>query len=400
MKIYEIGTGYTPIPARMGAATEIVVEELTKAFLKMGLPAQIIDIASQNRGEHRLPIREVRVPACFSGTDVKLGLMHKGKRVIYSLCLTKALHKLLKEEQETVVLHFHNQYNLFFFLKLTSKKLRRRAILAYTNHSGIWRQDWSRIESTIRKRYFQEAECMRSADVVFVLNSETKANAVTYTGAPEDRLVLIGNGVNTDIYHPLPPEEKQAAREKWGFRNGPVILQVGSVNENKGQLRTAQYLLPLLKKYPDLVFAYAGGIVEETYYRQILQLARDNGLEKQIRYLGMVSPGRALNELYNCAAATILPSRLEAFGLVAVESMACGVPVLVDRNGMVQFDGGIIPYEESTVADAVEKILFGNGCDMAQVSGRARQFVTRCYSWDSIAADYLSEFSNRMRENG
>ena len=33
MKIYEIGTGYTSIPAKMGAATEIVVEELTKSFI-------------------------------------------------------------------------------------------------------------------------------------------------------------------------------------------------------------------------------------------------------------------------------------------------------------------------------------------------------------------------------
>ena len=38
MKIYEIGTGYTPIPARISAATEIVVEELTKAFLKQNIP--------------------------------------------------------------------------------------------------------------------------------------------------------------------------------------------------------------------------------------------------------------------------------------------------------------------------------------------------------------------------
>ena len=45
----------------------------------------------------------------------------------------KKLKKILKENNEKVVLHFHNQYNMFFFLKLTSKKLREKATLAYTN---------------------------------------------------------------------------------------------------------------------------------------------------------------------------------------------------------------------------------------------------------------------------
>ena len=44
MKLYEIGTGYTPIPAQMGAATEIVVEGLTRAFQKLNVPVEIIDI--------------------------------------------------------------------------------------------------------------------------------------------------------------------------------------------------------------------------------------------------------------------------------------------------------------------------------------------------------------------
>ena len=46
MKIYEIGTGYTPIPAQMGAATEIVVEELTRSLRNNGEDAEIIQESS------------------------------------------------------------------------------------------------------------------------------------------------------------------------------------------------------------------------------------------------------------------------------------------------------------------------------------------------------------------
>lgn len=396
MKIYEIGTGYTPIPAKIGAATEIVVEELTRAFLKQGKQVQIIDIAAEDRAETDLPILEVPVPGCFRGTDIKLGLMHKLKRVVYSVCLAGTLKKILKKEQERVVLHFHNQYNLFFFLKLTPRKLRSKALIAYTNHSGIWRQAWPEIENTIRKRYFQEAECMRKADVVFVLNSETKKNAVDHVGADENRIVLIDNGVNTEIYHPLPEAQKLAAKKKWDLEDRRVILQVGSVNENKGQLRTAEYLLPLLRKYPDLVFAYAGGIVDAEYQNRITAFAESHALTRQIRYLGMITPGKELNELYNTAVATILPSRFEAFGLVAVESMAAGVPVFVDKLGMIYFDYGVIPYENNEFCGTAEKVLFADPSAQENHHFQARDFAVRQYAWDNIAGDYMTAFRNGM----
>ena len=118
MKIYEIGTGYTPIPAQMGAATEIVVEELVKAFRRNGADVELLDIQAADRKENDLPIREIPVPDCFTGTDVKLGIMHKLKRVAYSVALAWELRKILKKTVQPVLLHFHNQYNLFFFLRI------------------------------------------------------------------------------------------------------------------------------------------------------------------------------------------------------------------------------------------------------------------------------------------
>ena len=207
MKLYEIGTGYTPIPAQMGAATEIVVEGLTRAFQKLNVPVEIIDIKATGRADTDLPIQEVWVPACFSGTDVKLGLMHKLKRVVYSLCLTAKLRGILKNAEEQTVLHFHNQYNLFFFLKLTPAKLRAKARIAYTVHSYIWPEEWEKIEETVRKRYFQEIYCVQHADDVLVLNDKTAEHFVQRLGVAPERIHKIGNGVDTDAYHVLAQEE-------------------------------------------------------------------------------------------------------------------------------------------------------------------------------------------------
>ena len=154
MKIFEIGTGYTSIPARMGAATEIVVEELTKSFLKMKQDVTIVDIKDKNRLSSNLPIIEVYMPQAFSSTDVKLGIVHKMKRVLYSISLTYKLHSLIRKYSgEKIILHFHNQYNLFFFLKLTPESLKKKVTIGYTVHSYIWFGKWDAIKETIKKRY-------------------------------------------------------------------------------------------------------------------------------------------------------------------------------------------------------------------------------------------------------
>lgn len=391
MKLYEIGTGYTPIPAQMGAATEIVVEGLTRAFMKQNVPVEIIDIKATNRAATDLPIREVWVPGCFTGTDVKLGLMHKLKRVVYSVCLAAKLRGILKNVDEETVLHFHNQYNLFFFLKLTPAKLRQKVLIAYTNHSGIWRLEWKEIEETIKKRYFQEAACMKNADIVFLLNQETKNNVMEHLGVPEERIILIGNGVDTDTYRPV----EQDAKEKFGMEGKKVILQVGSVNENKGQLRAVQHLLPMLQKDKNLIYAYAGGIVDENYYEQVQVFAKKHDLIKQIRYLGMITPGKVLNELYNTAVATILPSGFESFGLVAIESMAAGVPVLIDQDSPMDFGEGCVRYNAAHFEDAVNHLFTE---DTALLRKAARSNAHSHYSWDAVAVNYAEAFQNRMKQ--
>lgn len=395
MKIYEIGTGYTPIPARISAATEIVVEELTGAFEKQNIPVEILDISTRDRAVSSLPIREVSVPAAFSGRDLHLGILHKLKRVTYSVALAGVLQKILRKTEEKVVLHFHNQYNLFFFLKLTPRKLREKCLIAYTNHSGIWRLDWEKIENTIRRRYFQEAECMRRADTVFVLNEQTRENAVNHLGIPEDRLILIGNGVNTRVFYPLTEPEREAEKARWGLQGRTVIIQIGSVYENKGQLRSLAYLLPLLKQQPDLVYAWAGGIVDEDYQKKILAFAAENGVKEQVKYLGMTTPGAPVNGLYNMAQAAICASEYEGFSLAIVEALASGTPVLTRADSPFSLGAGCVPYRQEDQGAAVVQLL-SRKTEYDALCAGARQNVLDHYSWDGIAADYYRIFTDRM----
>ena len=397
MKIYEIGTGYTPIPACMGAATEIVVEELTKSLLSMGKDVEIIDIASDSRADSKLPIREVHVPSVFKKTDVHLGLMHKLKRVAYSVSLAFELKKLLKKAKRKIVLHFHNQYNLFFFLKLNSKKLREKAYIAYTNHSGIWALPWEKSEKILKTRYFQEAECMKRADIVFALNQATIENASANLNIPKDNFYLIANGVNTAIYHPLSEEERAAAKEEFGLAGKRVILQVGSVYENKGQERVLRMLAPHMQKDKYLVYAFAGGIVNEEYFSSIIQLAKEFGLNDQVRYLNTIEPGRQLNKLYNTALTSIVASEYEGCSLVILEALSSGIPVLIDADKSFFVGDGCICYTKENLDSLLCETVF----DLPRnelIKHAARQNAFKNYSWDKIAEKYYSVWRNALNE--
>ena len=189
MKIYEIGTGYTPIPAMVAAATESVVEELTKAFIKENIDCEIIDVSARHRAPHKLPIREVKVPKIFTKSDVSLGMIHKVKRVVYSIALAGYLKKLLNTTKEKLVLHFHNQYNLFFFLKLVPQRLRDKAHIVYTNHNGMWSLPYEEVKNTLKKRYFQEIVAMKGADLIFALNSNMRDSIIENLGIDENKVV-------------------------------------------------------------------------------------------------------------------------------------------------------------------------------------------------------------------
>lgn len=395
MKVFEIGTGYTPIPATMGAATEIVVEELTKSMQKDNVDVSIVDIEAKDRLPNNLPIIEVAVPDRFTGTDVQLGLMHKLKRVIYSVNLAFKLKQIIKQEKEKVILHFHNQYNMFFFLKLTNRNQRKKCFLAYTNHSYIWHGKWEEIEETINKRYFQEVYSMKNADMIYVLNEHTIDTLVNHIGIKKEKIGLIDNGVNTDIYKPLPIDEMEWFRKEKGLKDKKVYLQVGSVCDRKNQLGAIKLLLPLLKKDRNSYFVYAGGIISDEYQEQIIKFSNENEISGQVVYLGELKPGRELNKYYNLADVMVFPSKSEGFSLVIIEAMSAGVPVIINENLQFKLSNECLKFSnQSDFLEVIENNIL-NENRQKELSNIVRDAVVKNYSWDKVAKDYINSWENK-----
>lgn len=392
MKIYEIGTGYTPIPAQVAAATESVVEELTKSYIEMEQLVEIIDISAPKRAKHNLPITEVKVPSFFTKDDVSLGFVHKIKRVVYSVALSFKLKKLLKSEDEKVVVHFHNQYNLFFFLKLVPKRFRAKALIAYTNHNGMWSKNWNDVKDVLHKRYFQEIYAMKNADLVFVLNDETRKNVVEQLGIEEKCVIKISNGVNTDVYCSVSQIDTEETKKRYGVNGKRVILQVGSVYENKGQARAVEILSPILKKRDDVIYAYVGGIVSQEYFESVCRTAEKLGVSDKVLYLGTAVPGTEMNKLYNIADITFFASEYEGFPLVCIESLSAGVPVVICSNLDINLGSGCLITSKEKTVNSIEEKVFSCSDEYQKLCLSARKNAEDNYSWQKIAQKYLTAF--------
>ena len=403
MKIFEIGTGYTSIPAQMGAATEIVVEELSRAFKKMNEDVAIVDIKDANRPQTDLPIVEAYMPGMFSTKAVvTLGIVHKLKRVLYSISLTFKLHKLIKKipVEKKIVLHFHNQYNMFFFEKLTSKKIRKRVSIGYTVHSYIWFGQWEKIKATVKKKYFQEIFCCQHADKVFVLNSIVEKMMIDNLKVPQSRITKIINGVNTSAYNESSAETsiQSAIKEKYHLNGKEIILQVGSVCERKNQFDSIKQLTPLMKQNKNVVFAYAGGIIDAEYQNAICDYSRQEHLKDQIVYLGEVSPGKELNSIYAMSKICVINSKSEAFPLVIAEALSIPRPIFIGANLLDNLElwqkhegEGVIRITDH-FTDDVNRLI--NDSDYYKaMQDKGRNLIVNNYSWDIAAHQYLNTFN-------
>ena len=291
-----------------------------------------------------------------------------------------------------MVLHFHNQYNLYFALKLVPKGLLKKATIAYTVHSYIWGTQWKEIESIVKKKYFQEITCVKKADVVLVLNDITIDHFVNRLGVDREKIHKIINGVNIDRYSPLSEADVIALKNANNIQDKKVIFQVGSVCDRKNQFGSIRMLTKYLREHRDVIYMYAGGIIDSEYQQSIVDYAMENEISGQVRYVGELAPGEQLNGYYNIADCCVFTSSLESFGLVIIEAISSGTPVVLGSNLMFALDGGFSMYH--TGEEFVSMV--DTALNQSKISRDVYGDILDKYSWDSVARDHISLFMSRQ----
>jgi glycosyltransferase-like protein len=180
---------------------------------------------------------------------------------------------------------------------------------------------------------------------------------------------VVGNGVDLARFAPPPPADRDARRAAIGADGRFVFLTVGGIEPRKGSAELVEAVAALARTGPPPLLAVVGGHSFQDYaaYRErVLARAAALGLEfgRDIAMLGTV-PDDDLAGWYHAADGFVLPSRNEGWGLVVLEAMAAGLPVVASD----------IPVFREYLAPERDALLVPAG-DAAALAGAMRRLAT------------------------
>ncbi|MBI4607460.1 MAG: glycosyltransferase [Candidatus Rokubacteria bacterium] len=240
-------------------------------------------------------------------------------------------------------------------------------------------------------RIEEEARIVGGADRIVAANAVERAHLVWYYGAPSDRISVIPCGVDTDLFRALDSDAAKAALALGAERH---LLYVGRLTPIKGleTLLEAMRRLRQEARYRDLRLLVVGGDLDEPdngHAAFLMERVAALGLDAAVSFVG-AQPQERLRLYYVAAAMTIMPSYYESFGMVALEAMACGRPVIASRVGglmLTVVDGvtGLLMPEGDprALADRVARLLDDDGLRW-RLGWQASRLATR-YRWPCVA---------------
>ncbi|MEU8251314.1 D-inositol-3-phosphate glycosyltransferase [Nonomuraea sp. NPDC048916] len=226
-------------------------------------------------------------------------------------------------------------------------------------------------------RVVGEEQVVEIADRLVANTADEARELMELYGAAEERVAVVNPGVNLTLFQPA---SQAAARRRLRLpRDAHVLLFVGRIQPLKAPdvlLRAASRMLiddPSLRDR--LVVACVGGPSGNGLARPsiLTELAAELGISDVVR-LVPPAPQHELADWYRAADVTVVPSHSESFGLVALESQACGTPVAAAAVGGLR----------TAVRDGVSGVLV-DGHDSHEWANVLRRFVASPRWRDSLS---------------
>jgi D-inositol-3-phosphate glycosyltransferase len=246
-------------------------------------------------------------------------------------------------------------------------------------------------EQEPRLRIRHERTIARRATAIVTASDHERMLLERYYGADPARMHTIPCGVDLTTFRPL---DREASRLRLALDpSGPVILWVGRLERLKGVDILVSAAAQLDER--NFTLLVVGGDERAHSLRvELEQQARAEGIAANVRFVGAVAHDE-LPTYYSAADVCVVPSYYESFGLVAVEAMACGTPVVASRvGGLVStvtdgVTGYLIPWRcPEPFAEKLE-VLLNNPQLRANFSREARRSVER-FRWQNIALQVAS----------
>ncbi|MEM2876385.1 MAG: glycosyltransferase family 4 protein, partial [Candidatus Bathyarchaeia archaeon] len=221
------------------------------------------------------------------------------------------------------------------------------------------------------------------ASRVIVTSEAMRREVIEHFKLPEEKVFRIPNGVEVEKFEV--DFDRRSFKLKYAASDERIILFVGRLTPQKGVEHLIRAFPLILQRHPEskLVIVGDGWLSDD-----LRRLANSTGRPSKIYFTGFL-PEDELVRLLLCADVLVIPSVYEPFGIVALEGMAAGVPVVASNvNGLSEViqhgRNGILTYPANpeSIAWGVDQVLSNPGYAKYLVEN-AKSEVSKRYSWDS-----------------
>ncbi|MCC6793215.1 MAG: glycosyltransferase [Thermomicrobiales bacterium] len=251
------------------------------------------------------------------------------------------------------------------------------------------------------ERAYYERKIIELADSIIAANPDERADMIWRQHAPAGKICTIPPGVDTALFRQMDRTHARAVLDLPQDRS--IVLFVGRIDPIKGidvLLQSARTITESMTTPPLILFV--GGSLDGDGHpvgplAEVQAQAEALGVADICRFMGS-RPQDQLPLFYSAADITAVPSRYESFGLAAVESMACGTPVVASRVGGLTFTiedeetGLLVPHGESAeLAQAITRLLDDDSLRLS--IGSASRHAAERFSWEHVASSVLNLYA-------
>jgi D-inositol-3-phosphate glycosyltransferase len=256
-----------------------------------------------------------------------------------------------------------------------------------------------------------EIDVMRAVDRIIAATPAEQSQLEFLYQAPSRKITVIPPGVDTSQFYPIPPDEAKSAVDIPAHDR--IILFVGRIERLKGidtLIRSIGILRErgILAEYPhDLAIIggdpNADASMLNAEMARLQALCHELNLNDLVIFLGKRGQD-TLPYYYSAAEVLVMPSHYESFGMVALEAMACGTPVVASQVGGLAFliqdgvTGFVVPDSNPTLlADRLEQII--RDPQLRQRLGQQAAGYARQYAWEKISQRMLQVYQEELTQS-
>lgn len=239
-------------------------------------------------------------------------------------------------------------------------------------------------ESETSLRLEIEQKLVNHIDRIIISTADEYMQLIHNYGVPASQIEIVPGGVDLKLFV---PHDRQVARERLGWKSHtPILLFAGRLDPFKGPdllLRATA----MMQENTQVVIV-GGKLTDDKDIQQLQALANDLGISHRVQFLGD-RPHEEMPLIYSAADITVIPSYYESFGLVAVEALACGRPVVATRTGGLSTivhhgeTGFLVARNPASFAEQLD-ILLRDPIMYMQMCAATRSSVLQ-FGWHKVA---------------